>query len=383
MSYQICTRCVMDTSDPDITFDKDGVCNHCHTYDEMVRRYVHDGSEGLALFNELASKIRHDGVGKQYDCVIGVSGGVDSAYALLKAVKDFYLRPLVLHLDNGWNSELAVHNIKKMVNHLKLDLHTLVLDWEEFKDLQLAFLKAGVPDLEIPTDFAITAFVLKTAHKLGVKYALCGNNVRTESHLPKAWSQGHKDWLYVKSIHKQYGNVPLKTYPKMNLLQYAYFHKTIQFVYILNYLEYNKVQAMNELKGVFDWFEYEGKHCESIYTRFYQRYILPIRFGYDKRRSHFSSLICSGQITREEALKRLELFAWSFPVEYPTSLTSDFEYVAKKFGYSGKTFYENFIDNKNHDRTYYNDYPNYAKFLSTPFGRNTIGRVFRDRMKVL
>ena len=252
----------------------------------------------------------------------------------------------------------------------------------------MAFLKAGVPDLEIPTDFAITAFVLKTAHKLGVKYALCGNNVRTESHLPKAWSQGHKDWLYVKSIHKQYGTVPLKTYPKMNLLHYAYFHKTIKFVYILNYLEYNKAKAREELKKEFDWFYYEGKHNESIYTRFYQRYILPIRFGYDKRRCHYSSLICSDQMTREQALKKLKFSPWRFAEEYP-NLPSDFEYVVKKFGFKGDSyegrydFYHSFIDNESHDKTYYNDYPNYAKFLNSFIGKNTIGRVFRDRMKVL
>ena len=202
----------------EIVFDENGVCNHCHTYDRMVREYVVDGEEGLRQFEQIAEKIRKDGQGKKYDCVIGVSGGVDSTYVAFR-VKELGLRPLAVHLDNGWDSELAVKNIEETLKRLGIDLYTEVLDWEEFKDLQVSFLKASTPDFEIPTDHAITAIMADMAEKIGVNITSSGHNVRTETHLPRAWSQGHFDWKYIRGLHKRFGARPLKTFP-----HFGFFH---------------------------------------------------------------------------------------------------------------------------------------------------------------
>ncbi len=201
---RICARCVMDTSDPDIQFDANGVCNHCHAYDAAVASRVFTGDEARRLLDELVDRIRKQGAGKSYDCVIGVSGGVDSTFVAYK-VKQLGLRPLAVHLDNGWDSELAVKNIENTLKRLNIDLYTRVLDWEEFKDLQLAFLRASTPDSEIPTDHAIVSELYKTAARIGVKYIVAGVNVRTESHLPAAWSTGHLDWRYIRGLHDRFG----------------------------------------------------------------------------------------------------------------------------------------------------------------------------------
>jgi len=365
----------MDESDPFITFDEDGVCNHCHRYDSMVERYVVSGSEGFVKMSQIADKIKRKGKNKKYDCVVGVSGGVDSTYVLYRAVETFGLRPLAVHVDNGWNSELAVNNITKTVKEFGVDLYTHVIDWDEFRDIQLSFLKAGVPDLEIPSDLAIHTFIFQAAKKFGIDYALGGGNVRTESHLPKAWSQGHRDWKYVKTIHDKYGSVPIRTLPRMTLLQYAYYHKTVKMIYPLNLIDYNKQDATEELRHRLDFFSYEGKHCESIYTRFYQRYMLPMRFLYDKRRCHYSSLICSGQMNREEALSLLSTPSWRYP-----QMEQDKEYVAKKLGITIEELERYLFENAHKG---YDDFPNYGKVLNSWLGRNTLGFIFRDRMKVL
>ena len=199
--YQICTRCIMDTTDPDITFDEHGVCIRCHEYDAMVKNEVHAGPEGKRKLMEMIEKIKRDGEDKQYDCLIGISGGVDSTFVAYK-VKEYGLRPLAVHLDNGWDSELAVNNIHKALNILGIDLHTHVINWEEFKDLQVAFLKASTPDSEIPSDHAIVTLMYQIADQLGIKYVISGRNVRTETHVAPAWSMGHFDWKYIESVHK-------------------------------------------------------------------------------------------------------------------------------------------------------------------------------------
>lgn len=363
--YQICTRCVMDTSDPEIRFDENGVCNHCHTYDRMVRQYVVDGEAGLREIEKIAEKIRLDGQGKQYDCVIGVSGGVDSTYVAY-AVKKYGLRPLAVHLDNGWDSELAVKNIEETLKRLGIDLYTEVLDWEEFKDLQVSFLKASTPDSEIPSDHAINAILGRMAEKIGVKYIIIGTNVRTESHLPRAWSQGHSDWKYIRGLHQRFGTRLLKTFPHYDFFTFYRRMFTQKRVEILNYIGYNKSEALRVLQDELGWRYYGGKHYESIYTRFYQGFILPEKFGFDKRRSHLSSLICSGEITREKALEELKI-----PTYSPAMQEEDREYVAKKLGFSEEEF--NAIM-KAPKRSYW-DYPSYGQFMNHSFVQKLVPAV--------
>lgn len=356
-AYRICTRCLMDTSDPEIQFDEQGVCNHCHDYDRLIQQRVLTGEAGLRYLENLVEQIKQEGRGKPYDCVMGVSGGVDSTYVAYVAKTKLGLRPLAIHMDNGWDSELAVKNIEEALKHLGIDLYTNVLNWEEFKDLQLAFLKASTPDSEIPSDHAIWAVIGDMAEKLKVRYILSGFNVRTETHLPRAWSQGHFDWKYIQSVHKQFGKARLKTFPHQGLFTYYRRLLTLRRVDILNYLDYNKQEAMQLLERELGWKYYGGKHHESIYTRFYQGYILPTKFGYDKRRSHLSSQICSGEITRETALAELQR-----PTYAPAMQEEDREYVAKKLGVSDREF----DAIMNLPRKRFSDYPSYGRVIEGP-----------------
>jgi N-acetyl sugar amidotransferase len=345
----------MDTSDPDIRFDASGVCNHCHAYDDLVRTRVFTGDEARQRLEALLAEIRQAGAGRRYDCVIGVSGGVDSTYVAYE-VKRLGLRPLAIHLDNGWDSELAVKNIENVLKRLNIDLHTKVLDWEEFRDLQLAFLRASTPDSEIPTDHAIVAELYRTAARIGVRHVVAGVNVRTESHLPRAWSQGHLDWRYIRSVQRLFGKRRLRTFPHLSLLDQYRYRVTHRWVEILNYLDYDKRRAKEILLRELGWRDYGGKHYESIYTRFYQGYILPRKFGFDKRRSHFSSLICSGQMSRSQALTELQ------GETYPSDLQeADRKYVAKKLGITEEEF-KAIMDEPPKS---YHDYPSYAGFYGS------------------
>ena len=322
----------MDTTDPDIKFDDDGVCNHCHTYDRMVEEYVFTGEDGLQRIKKISQKIREDGKGKDYDCVIGVSGGVDSTFVAYK-VKELGLRPLAVHLDNGWDSELAVSNIHKALNKLGIDLYTHVIDWEEFKDIQVAFLKASTPDAEIPSDHAIVSILSQVAEQNKIKYIISGRNIRTETHISLAWSHGHFDWKYIKNIHRLFGSLPLDTYPYRTWIQNKLFQRKQEWVDILNYVDFVKKDAVKILEEELGWQDYGGKHYESIYTRFFQGYILPVKFNFDKRRGHLSSLICSKEITREKALEKIE-----HPTYAPSLQEDDKEYVIKKLGLTEKEF---------------------------------------------
>jgi N-acetyl sugar amidotransferase len=361
-AYQICTRCVMDTTDPDIQFDENGVCNHCHEYDLRISKKVFTGAEGKRRLDQFVTDIKRDGKNKDYDCVIGVSGGVDSTYVAYK-VKELGLRPLAVHLDNGWDSELAVKNIENALKKLNIDLHTYVLDWEEFKDLQVAFLKASTPDSEIPSDHAIFASMCQTAEKIGTKYILMGYNTRTETHLPSAWSQGHLDWKYIKSVHQQFSVTELKTFPHLNLWTYFRYRSTQKWINILDYLDYIKEDAMDLLQQELGWKYYGGKHYESIYTRFYQGYILPKKFGYDKRKTHLSSLVCSGEMSREEALAELK------KEPYPCELQEeDKTYVIKKLSLTDEEF-ENIM---NLPKKTYGDYPSSFKFYKSPIYKGIV-----------
>lgn len=333
-ALRVCTRCIMDTTDPDITFDEAGVCNHCAHYDEMAGRLMRTGEAGERELADLVRRIREEGAGKRYDCVVGVSGGVDSTYVAYQA-KRLGLRPLAVHVDNGWNSELAVQNIEHVLKKLEIDLYTEVLDWEEFRDLQLSFLRASVPDAEIPTDHAIGAVVYRIAAQNGIRYILSGSNVATEGILPSAWTYGISDWKYIRSIQKIFGTRKLKRFPHYSLPRWMGYVgvNRLTSVRILDYLPYNKKEVIGVLERDLGWRYYGGKHYESIYTRFFQGYILPRKFGYDKRKAHLSTLICAGQITREAALGEIE------KPPYPEELQrQDLEYSLKKFEISGDEF---------------------------------------------
>ncbi len=328
-AYQACTRCIMDTTaDRSIIFNNAGVCGHCLRYDSSFSTRVIRGEAGKAVLDALIQKIKATGKGRFYDCIIGVSGGVDSTYVAY-LVKGLGLRPLAVHLDNGWNSELAVKNIERVLNKLGIDLYTYVIDWEEFKDLQIAFLKASTPDGEIPSDHAIFALLWREAAKRGIKYIVSGMNFTTESISVPDWAYGHSDWRYIKDVHSRFGRVRLRTYPHFSLLYLLYVNliSRIRTVSILNYLDYDKNDAMRILTQELGWQYYGGKHHESIYTRFYQGHVLPKKFGIDKRYGHLSDLINAGQLTREEALIEIKK-----PPYAEIQQTEDVEYISKKLG---------------------------------------------------
>lgn len=354
--YQRCVKCVMDTTDPDIEFDDDGICSHCHYFENVILpRWHQSNSEGL---RELAARIRRTGHGKEYDCVIGLSGGVDSSYVALLA-SELGLRPLAVHVGAGWNSELAVNNIENVVNKLGLDLHTQVIDWEEMRDLQLAFLRSGVANLDIPQDHAFAAAVYNTAAQWGIKHILSGSNFSTESILPKAWGYNAMDGRHLSAVHKKFGNARLRTYPRLSFWRYYIFLPLIRGIHVacpLNLIDYDKERAIGELEQKLGWRRYGGKHYESRFTRFYQSYLLPKRFGYDKRLAHFSSLILSGQMTREAALEEL-----SKPVYDPDTVREDRLLFCKKLGISEADL-DSFIQRP---LTPYSAYPNTERWLQT------------------
>ena len=330
----VCSKCIMDNTDPDIVFDAAGICNHCHRYTAVAAKRLIPLAERDDKLKALVDEIKAAGKGKDYDCVIGVSGGVDSTYVAY-LVKNLGLRPLAVHLDNGWNSELAVSNIEKTLNTLGIDLYTHVIDWDEFKQLQVAFLHASTPDGEVPTDHAIFALLYKLAAQHGLKHVILGTNVVSEAILPEKWGYGYFDWRYVRDVFRRFGKGRLSTYPHFSLVKLFYyvFLRRIRMVAILNYVEYDKKKAMDVLQNQLGWVYYGGKHYESIYTRFYQAYILPRKFNIDKRKAHYSNLICSGQMTREEAQ-----VAMREPVYPEKLLEDDREYTIKKLGLSEAEF---------------------------------------------
>lgn len=348
--YTICTKCIMDTSDPEIIFDDKGVCNHCHRYEEELPKRVFQGEIAQEKLAQMVLNIKQTGKGKDYDCIIGVSGGVDSTYVAY-LTKKLGLRALAVHFDNGWNSELAVSNIEKVLDKLDIDLFTYVIDWEEFKDLQLSFLKASTPDGEIPTDHAINALLFREASKRDIKYIINGMNFATESMAVRMWAYGHSDWKYIKAVHKIFGNSSLKNYPHYSFLNLFYwtFLKRIKVVSILNYINFNKDEVMKIIQDELDWVYYGGKHYESVYTRFYQGYVLPTKFNIDKRKGHLSDLIRSGQINRENAIEELKQVAYDADMQ-----RIDKPFVLKKLDFDEIGF-QKVMDEK--PKTFLN-YPN-------------------------
>lgn len=331
----ICCVCVMDDTDPDIVFDSKGVCSHCRAAEPKYAgiRLTAEASEALLL--ETARQIKENGKGKTYDAVAGVSGGVDSSYILWLAHK-LGLRVLVVHFDNGWNSEVAVANIEAVVRHCGFDLETYVINWPEFRDLQRSFIKAGVVDIEMLSDHAIMASMFELAKRYNISTVLSGTNIATEYGMPRAWVWNKQDLTNILSIHRKFGEMKLKSYPRMGLFK-SIFRRHLgfgwKFVEFLDMANYRKDTALATLQGETGWRAYGGKHFESIFTKFYQIYILPVKFGIDKRKVHLSALIRNGEITRDEALAEL-----AQPLYDKESLRRDKAFVLKKLGFSEAEF---------------------------------------------
>lgn len=378
-SYQQCTRCILDTEDdPLIKFDEYGVCNYCNDYTEAYVTNALSIEQRDALLHKTLAEIKAAGKGHKHDSIMGLSGGVDSSYLALKA-KEFGLNPLIVHFDNGWNSELAVKNIENIINKTGFELYTYVVDWEEFRDLQLAYIRAGVLDWEIPTDHGFFATLYKQAYRQGIKHILTGHNHQTEAILPKTMRWSKMDVANLKDIHKQYGTSKLKTFPMMGFFEYTWYQRVRNFerINLLEMMEYNKSAAKEIITEKLGWRDYGGKHYESIFTRFYQGYVLKEKFGFDKRKAHISNLICSGQMTREEALIEI-----AKPAYDPELLREDKEYVVKKLGLTMEEFEAIMAEKpRAHDEfaTYERGmYVKHRKFMQTisPFTR-LVKRVIR------
>lgn len=345
--YQQCAIGVMDTiADPNINFDAKGICNYYYEYKKTEAEQVFKGEIGKQKLHAEIEKIKQAGKGKEYDCILGLSGGADSSY-LAYLAKQHGLRPLVVHFDYGWNLELAVQNIENIIKELDFNLYTIVMDWEEMKSLQRSYYRSSVLDLDVPADHMIFGALYQTADKFGIKYILSGKNTVTEAVLPRAWNYNKFDLVNLRNIHRQFENGSLKKLPALGVWQFGKYTaiNRIMTTELLNFIEYNKTEVKKTLGKELKWRDYGGKHYENIFTRFYQGYLLPVKFGIDKRKAHLSNLIFSGQLSKEEALQEL-----SKPPYESSLVLEDMEYVSKKLGFS----MEEFIDiinqpNRRHD----------------------------------
>lgn len=358
--YRQCVRCVMDTTDPDIYFDSDGNCNHCCNYLKNLAPQVYQGPESDQLRSAIIEKIKKTNASKKYDCIIGLSGGVDSCYTAYLA-KQFGLRALLVHLDNGWNSDVAVQNIRKICTGLEFDYETVVLDWQEFKQIQLAFLKSSIVDIEIPTDLAIPAALHRTAAKYGVKHIFSGGNFVSEGILPKQWGyHGMKDMKLYNHIVRKYGNVKRVKTPGFGFMTEAYFKifKGIKTIYLLNYVPFNTAEAKKILEEKFNCDYSIGKHHESRYTKVWQSYIMPEKFNFDYRKATLSNEICSKQITRNEALEELKKSPYA-----NLDVQKEIGFVCKKLGISEEEF-DSIMKMK---PLTYKDFPNNERLINFVF----------------
>ena len=365
--YQQCTCCVMDTSDPQITFNTKGECNLCIEFKSKRILHNYNGSKSDTELKQLIQSMKKSGIGKKYDCIIGLSGGIDSSYVGWIA-REHDLRVLAVHMDNGWNSEEAVLNIRNVASKLGIDYESYVLNWDEFKDIQLAFLKASIPEAETPTDMAIPAAMHKIAAKYNVKYIISGGNFATEGILPKSWHYNAKDLRYFRSIIKQFGTKKIKSFPTFGFLKEFYYKifKGIKIIYILNYVPYEKDETIEFLKEKLDWKDYGGKHYESKYTGFIQSYYLFKKFNIDYRRATLSTQICTGAVDRISALEHLKSQPYKEDV-----VQKEMAYISKKLGVSLNEL-ESIIDQP---AKWYWDYPNDEKRLS--FIYNTYRKLFK------
>lgn len=355
MKYQICTRCVMDTSDPTITFDEHGVCSHCKRFDEEILPYWKTFSK--EWLDKKIEAIKHECKDDAYDMIIGLSGGLDSSYLLHYMMKSYDLRILAVHIDAGWNTKIADDNIRKLVNKLKIDLHTITINREEMRDLSVAFLKSGVANCDVPQDHAFFTSLYEYAVKNKIKYVLRGSNFATESILPVCWGHDAMDSIQLKDIHSKFGKIPLVNYPIASFFDYNIFYPHIAKMKVLrplNNILYNKQIAKDALKKEYDWETYGDKHCESIWTKFFQQYFLPTKFGYDKRKPHLSSIILSGDMSRDEALEELKKSPYDVG-----SFEKDLQYILDKLELSQDDWQEimdtpikSYKDYKNNEELY-------------------------------
>jgi N-acetyl sugar amidotransferase len=358
----LCNNCVLSTEDDSsLTLDDCGICNYCNEY-----KLEHSNKIPQSI-EKIIAKIQQDGKNNTHNCIIGVSGGVDSTYLTYKA-HQYGLKPLLIHYDNGWNSSEAVQNINKLVEKFNFDLFTYVNDWQEFKDIQLAFMKASVIDIELVTDHALVAILLKEARRRKIKHLLTGHNSASEAILPKSWYHWKNDSLNIRAIHKKFGSLPMKTYPYLSFWENYIIEKRklVNNVHLLNVIDYNKEDAKKLMISEIGWKDYGGKHFESIFTRFYQGYILPVKFGVDKRKAHLSTLINSGQISREDALEELKN-----PPYKKEILDEDKQYVLKKLNISEKEFQDimNLPVKKHTDYpSFFNKHYKWSKMLGKKFG---------------
>ncbi len=330
---QICTKCVMDTTDSKIIFDQNGVCDHCKIYFSDILPIWQKGQNRAKDLEEIVSKIRESNKGEDFDCIMGMSGGIDSSYLLYSMVENYGMRPLVFHVDAGWNSQIAVNNIERLIDGLGLDLYTQVINWEEIKDLQLAYFKSGVPHIDTPQDHAFFATMYKFASDNNIKHILTGGNYSTECvRNPLEWMYYQSDSTQLRDIHRQFGTIPLDSYPITSIIWHKFYlpyFRGIKLIRPLDYIPYNKKEAMNLLMKNFGYQKYPQKHFESRFTRFYESYWLSERFGYDTRKVQYSSLILTGQMERHEAIEKLKKPAYD-----KEFIDQEFEYVSNKLGIS-------------------------------------------------
>ncbi|WP_373332394.1 N-acetyl sugar amidotransferase [Thiopseudomonas alkaliphila] len=364
--YQICTHCIMDTTDPHIKFDEKGVCDYCNNFNSAIKPNWHTDEKGAAELRVMADVIKADGIGKKYDCIIGFSGGLDSSYTAYVAKELMGLRPLLFHVNAGWNTEQAVSNIKSLAEGLNLELYTEVIDWEEVKDLQLAFLKSGIPDQDLVQDAAFFSALYKFARKNDIKHVITGSNYSTECcREPEEWG-GYLgiDLRLIRDIHNRFGKRSLKSFPLVDIFIYKVIYQRflgMKVHYPLNSVPFIKKDVEAMLQARYGWQPFQHKHHESRFTRFFEDYWLPRKFGFEKRRAHFSSLIMTGQMTREEALERI-----SQPELDELTLKQEFEYVAQRLGLTSGELQEIFEGN---NKTY-KDYKNKRWLIG--FGTNIL-----------
>lgn len=354
-----CTKTVMDVTDAEIVFDDQGISNHYHEYQEAASKLPVEPERTREL-ESMIERIKRDGKSREYDCLIGLSGGVDSSYVAY-LVHQWGLRPLAVHLDNGWNSELAVHNVKNIVTKLGFDLHTLVVNWDEFRDIQKSYIKASVVDIEVVSDHAIFSTMYKLAKEHNIRHILSGTNVVTEHIMPSSWLYSKMDYLNLKDIHNQYGSVKMKTYPTYPFWKYVYYGALLKLnpVSVLNYLDYNKQEAKEVITRELGWRDYGGKHYESTFTKFYQAYMLPVKFNIDKRKAHLSTLICSDQITREEAIEELKKPLYTSQQE----INDELEYVCKKLGFTFDEFQKILLESPRPHTHFKSDLPHKSTYM--------------------
>jgi N-acetyl sugar amidotransferase len=370
--YQVCTNCIMDTSDVNITFDKSGVCDNCHSFYELIEPTWTPDSCGKDYLNHEFGKIKKDGKNRDFDCIMGISGGLDSSYLLHKVVTEFGLRPLIFHVDAGWNTEIAVNNVKNLVDKLGLDLYVEVIDWDDMKDFQLALFKSGTPHLDLAQDHAFFATMYKFANKHNIKYILNGGNHSTECiRNPLDWLYYGTDMSFLNDIRRQFCTRPLVNYPWSSIYYhkiYLRYLKRIKVLKPLNFMEYDKKIAIDTLSSEYGWKPYPQKHFESRFTRFYESYWLPKRFGYDTRRVQFSSLIVTGQMSRVEALRLMSISPYTLDYE-----KSEFKYIANKLEITSKEL-ESYLTMP---KKWYFDYKNEKRFFD--FGAKILNLIYKDK----